>query len=60
MASPPQPDDREIVQMMAAQEVVMDNHDQLSTEYGENILRIADKYDIEIDEERLKHDLDMD
>jgi hypothetical protein len=44
----PDPDDREIVQMMAAQETVMNHHEQLESEYKENIRRLAERYGIEV------------
>jgi hypothetical protein len=44
----PDPDDREIVQMMAAQQTVMDHHEQLEEEYKENIRALAEKYGLDI------------
>jgi hypothetical protein len=38
---------REIVQLMAAQSVVMDHHEQLDEEYKENIRRLAEEYGID-------------
>lgn len=43
----PDPSDREIVQMMAAQLTVMDNHEQLDTEYKANIRELAEKYGVD-------------
>lgn len=57
MSTLPQPDDRELIQMMAAQMVVMDNHDELKDEYKANILELSDEYEIEFDEERVERDL---
>lgn len=38
---------REIVQLMAAQSVVMDNHEHLDEEYKENIRRLAKEYGVD-------------
>lgn len=38
---------REIVQLMAAQSVVMDHHEHLDEEYKENIRRLAKEYGID-------------
>lgn len=45
----PDPSDREIVQMMAAQQTVMDHHEQLDEEYKQNIREYAEKYGVEVD-----------
>lgn len=39
--------EREIVQMMAAQKVVMDHHEELDAEYKEQIAEYAEEYGVE-------------
>lgn len=44
----PDVSDREIVQMLAAQQTVLDNHEELDREYKQNIEKLAGEYGIEI------------
>lgn len=44
----PDVDDIEVVQMMAAQSVVMDHHDQLHGEYVEQIRDYCEQYGVEV------------
>lgn len=44
----PELSEREVVQMMAAQKVIMDNHDQLEEDYKHEIRRLAVQYDVEV------------
>lgn len=44
----PDPDDIEIVQMMAAQSVVMDNHDRLYQDYLKRIREYCNEYGVEV------------
>lgn len=44
----PDPSDREIVQLMAAQQTVLDHHEQLDAEYKQNIRDLAEKNGVEV------------
>lgn len=44
----PDVSDRELVQMLAAQQTVLDNHEELDGEYKQNIEELAGRYGIEI------------
>ena len=43
----PDPEPYEIVQMMAAQAVVMDHHEQLEAEYKQNIKEFSEEYGVD-------------
>jgi len=43
----PEIDDREMVNMMAAQSVIMDHRDELEDEYMEYVRKYAEKYDVD-------------
>jgi transposase len=43
----PDTSDREVVQMMAAQAVVMDHYEQLDAEYKEKVKEFAERYDVD-------------
>lgn len=44
----PELSDREIVQLMAAQKVVSNHHDELGDEYKEQVKKYAERYDVEV------------
>jgi hypothetical protein len=44
----PDSDDIEVVQMMAAQSVVMEHHDELHTEYLHEIREKCERYGVEV------------
>lgn len=52
----PEPEPYEIVQMMAAQAVLMDHHEQLETEYKQKIKEFGEEYDVDTGHVRLDSD----
>jgi hypothetical protein len=54
----PNPEPYEIVQMMAAQAVLMDHHEQLDTEYKQKIKEFGEEYGVDTGHVQIGMDAD--